>query len=390
MSAIISAIELFPLRIPRDVPYLGPLEAGNHPNTKSYIVRPGNRTIYPVHDQTLLVKVMVDDGTVGWGESFGVVAPQVAQTILEEVLLPFVIGRNPHDVERIYEDLYDLQRVRGHFGGYTLDAIAGLDMALWDLRGKLLGQPVYQLLGGLRHERLPVYISGLPGATKAERSALARVWIERGFSALKYAAAVADEGEVAEVQAIRQAVGPEPKILVDLHWRYSALEAIPLIDQLCEYGLHVAEAPVPAEDLAGQAQVARAVRTQVGLGEEWRTVYEYLPRFQARCMNVIQPEMAHTGITGFRRICELAQVFHCKVMPHATINIGIAQAASLHVAATLANFAMHEYQHSIFDRNKQFIHSAMDCQAGYFTLPHGPGLGTEPTDEVLNFRIENG
>ncbi len=384
---MIDSIQLYPLRIPRDVPYLGPLEEGRRPNARGYIVRPGNRTVYPVHDQTLLVRVEASDGTVGWGECFGVVAPQVAQTILEELLIPFVIGRNPHDVERIYEDLYDLQRVRGHFGGYALDAIAGLDIALWDLRGKLLGQPVWQLLGGLRQERLPVYVSGLPGASSVERAALARSWTDRGFSALKFAAAVADQGEVAEMKAIRQTVGDGPRILVDLHWRYTALEAIQLIDRLCEFDLHLAEAPVAPEDMDGQAQVARAVRTQIGLGEEWRTVFEYLPRLQARCMNVIQPEIAHTGITGFRRICELAQAFHCRVMPHATINLGIAQAASLHVAATAANFAMHEYQHSIFDRNKQFIRSAMECQAGYFSLPQGAGLGTEPTEEALSYAI---
>ena len=388
MNATISSIQLHPLRIPRDVPYLGPLDEGNRPNAKGYIVRPGNRTVYPVHDQTLLVKAVASDGTIGWGECFGVVAPQIAQTILDELFIPFAVGRSPHDVERIYEDLYDLQRVRGHFGGYALDAIAGLDMALWDLRGKLLGQPVWQLLGGLRHDRLPVYVSGLPGATRAGRAALGKSWIDRGFSALKFAAVVADEGEVAEIEAIRQAVGVGPKILVDLHWRYSALEAIQLIDRLCEFDLHLAEAPVAPEYLAGQAQVARAVRTQIGLGEEWRTVYEFLPRLQAGCMNVIQPEIAHTGITGFRRICELAQSFHCRVMPHATINIGVAQAASLHVSATLANFVMHEYQHSIFDRNKRFIRSTMDCQAGYFVLPNGPGLGAEPTEEALSLTIE--
>ena len=388
MNATISSIQLHPLRIPRDVPYLGPLDEGNRPNAKGYIVRPGNRTVYPVHDQTLLVKAVASDGTIGWGECFGVVAPQIAQTILDELFIPFAVGRSPHDVERIYEDLYDLQRVRGHFGGYALDAIAGLDMALWDLRGKLLGQPVWQLLGGLRHDRLPVYVSGLPGATRAGRAALGKSWIDRDFSALKFAAVVADEGEVAEIEAIRQAVGVGPKILVDLHWRYTALEAIQLIDRLCEFDLHLAEAPVAPEDLAGPAQVARAVRTQIGLGEEWRTVYEFLPRLQAGCMNVIQPEIAHTGITGFRRICELAQSFHCRVMPHATTNIGVAQAASLHVSATLANFVMHEYQHSIFDRNKRFIRSTMDCQAGYFVLPNGPGLGAEPTEEALSLTIE--
>ncbi len=388
MNATVTAIELFPLRIPRDEPYLGPLEEANRPNEKGYIVRPGNRTVYPVFDQTLLVRAVASDGTVGWGECFGVVAPQIAQTVLEELLIPFVIGRSPHDVERIYEDLYDLQRVRGHFGGYALDAIAGLDMALWDLRGKLLNQPVWQLLGGLRHERLPVYVSGLPGGTKEERAALGKRWIDRGFSALKFAAVVADEGEAAEIEAIRREVGPAPKILADLHWRFTALEAAQLIEKLCEFDLYLAEAPVAPEDLAGQAQVARSVKTRIGLGEEWRTVHEYLPRLQARCMDVIQPEMAHTGITGFRRICELGQAFHCQVMPHATINIGIAQAASLHVAATLANFDMHEYQHSIFDRNKQYIRSTMDCRDGYFSLPEGTGLGAEPTEEVLSFVID--
>ncbi|MYC94124.1 MAG: mandelate racemase/muconate lactonizing enzyme family protein [Caldilineaceae bacterium SB0661_bin_32] len=390
MSATVSSIKLFPLRIPRDVPYLGPLEEDNRPNPKGYIVRPGNRTVYPVFDQTLLVRAEASDGTVGWGECFGVVAPQVARTILDELLIPFVIGRSPHDVERIYEDLYDLQRVRGHFGGYALDAIAGLDMALWDLRGKLSGQPVWQLLGGLRHERLPVYVSGLPGGTKEERAGLGKRWIERGFSAVKFAAVVADEGEVAEIEAIRSEVGPAPKILADLHWRYTALEAVQLIERLCLYDLYLAEAPVAPEDLAGQAHVARSVKTRIGLGEEWRTIHEYLPRLQAGCMDVIQPEMAHTGITGFVRICELAQAFHCQVMPHATINIGIAQAASLHAAATLANFVMHEYQHSIFDRNKQFIRSTMDCRAGFFTLPDGPGLGVEPTEEALNFAFNQG
>jgi len=123
---LIESVELFPLRIPRDVPYLGPLEEGNRPNAKGYIIRPGNRTVYSIHDQTLLVKVTTAGGAVGWGECFGVVAPQVAQAILQEIFIPFVIGRNPHDVERIYEDLYDSQRVRGYFGGYALDAIAGL------------------------------------------------------------------------------------------------------------------------------------------------------------------------------------------------------------------------------------------------------------------------
>ena len=316
--------------------------------------------------------------------------PRSRRRYWEELLIPFAIGRSPHDVERIYEDLYDLQRVRGHFGGYALDAIAGLDMALWDLRGKLLGQPVYQLLGGLRHERLPVYVSGLPGATKAERAALGKRWIDRGFSALKFAAVVADEGEVAEIEGHspgdrRETENPCRSPLALFRAGSDPSLSTGYVNTTC-----ILRKPRLRRRIwRGRRRWPAPFARRSGWVRSGARFTNICPRLQARCMNVIQPEIAHTGITGFRRICELAQAFHCRVMPHATINVGIAQAASLHVAATLANFAMQEYQHSIFDRNKQFIHSAMDCQAGCFTLPQGPGLGTEPTDELLNFVIKS-
>jgi galactonate dehydratase len=131
------------------------------------------------------------------------------------------------------------------------------------------------------------------------------------------------------------------------------------------------------------------VGTSVGIGEELRTVYEYRPRFTARCMNVIQPEMGRTGITSFWHICQLAQAFHGKVMPHASIGVGLFQAASLQVSAALPNLEMHEYQHSIFDKNLRYLTGDMACAAGYFSLPSGPGLGVEPRDEVFEHVIRS-
>ena len=380
----IAALEIFPLRIPRDTPYLGPLEAGVTVSPHGYFVRPGNQTVYSVDDHSVLVKITTDQGRVGWGESFGVVAPRVIQTIADELMAPHVIGRDPHDGLAIVEDIYNAMRVRGFFGGFYVDALAGIDIALWDLRGKLTQLPICKLLGAQRHDRLPVYVSGLPRATLAERAALAKEWIDKGFGAVKFAAAVANEGELAEMRALRETLGPGPQILADFHWRYTDQEAIKLISQLEPYDLAVAEAPVQSEDMDGQARVAAAVKTPVAIGEELRTVYEYRPRFVRRCMSIIQPEMAHMGITHFWHVCQMAQTFHCRVMPHATIGIGIAQAASLQVSAALANFAMHEYQHSIFDRNLQFIEGNMRCEAGYFYLPDGPGLGVEPAPAVFD------
>ena len=381
----ISDIQVYPLQIPRDTPYLGPLEAGVTVSPHGYFVRPGNQTVYSVHDHSLVVKLTTESGAVGWGESFAVVVPRVAATLITELMAPLILGRDPHDGVAIVEDIYNAMRVRGFFGGFYVDAIAGVDIALWDLRGKLAGLPVCKLLGARRHDRLPVYVSGLPKATRAERAALAKEWIDKGFSAVKFAAAVAHDGELAEIRSIREAIGPGPQILADLHWRYTDQEAIKLITQLEAYDLAVAEAPCQSEDMDGQARVGSAVKTPVAIGEELRTVYEYRPRFVNRCMSIIQPEMAHMGITNFWNVCQMAQAFHCRVMPHATIGIGIAQAASMQVAAALGNLVMHEYQHSIFDRNLRFVTGNMRCEAGYFYLPEGPGLGVEPTAAVFDF-----
>ena len=387
MSETIRSVDVFPIRIPRETPYLGPLEKGVAPNEKGYIVRTGNRSVYSIHDQSVLVRVTSSGGAVGWGECVGFVGPQVAATILNEILVPLVLGRDPHDAGAIYEDLYDAMRVRGFFGGFYHDALAALDIALWDLCGKLTGLPLSKLLGGQRRTAIPAYVSGLPKATLKERAALAKEWVGKGFSAVKFAAAVAHDGEVAEMRAIREAVGPKVKILADLHWKHSAGAAIKLITELERDDLYIAEAPVHPEDIEGQARVAQAVKTPVAIGEEYRTVYEYEPRFRRSCMDVVQPEMGRTGLTSFWKICQMAQAFHCAVMPHASIGIGLFQAASLQASACILDLPYHEYQHSIFDKNLRYLTGNMRCEAGYFHLPEGPGLGVEPTDEIFNHVI---
>jgi galactonate dehydratase len=329
------------------------------------------------------VKVTTDSGAVGWGECVAVVAPHTVTTIVDELLGPLVVGRDPHDVVAIYEDHYDAMRVRGFFGGFYHDAIAAIDIALWDVRGKLTELPLSKLLGAQRTDKLPVYVSGLPGATRDVRAALGKSWIEKGFTAVKFAAAVSDEGEEAEMIAVREAVGLQTQILVDLHWRFTAPEAIKLISRIEPYDVALVEAPVAPEDIDGLAQVAHAIKASVATGEEYRTVYEYRPRFLARCMDVIQPEMGRTGVTSFMKICAMAEGFHCRVMPHASIGIGVYQAASLHASAALNNFAMHEYQHSITEKNKVYVDGNLTCEAGYFHLPAGPGLGVTPNESAL-------
>jgi L-alanine-DL-glutamate epimerase-like enolase superfamily enzyme len=386
MKATVKKVEPIIISIPRETPYLGALEENNRPNAKGYFIRPGNKSVYHLHDQSLLVKITLTDGTVGWGECVAFYAPEVGAALVRELVGPLVTGRSPLHVVEIYEDLYNAMRVRGFFGGYYHDVLAAVDIALWDCKGKMLGLPVCEVLGGKRSDKIPAYVSGLPKPTVEERVDLARRWMEDGFDAVKFAAAVSSEGIQKEMKQLREGIGNKPKILVDMHWKYTAAEAVSLITKLEKYDLFVAEAPVKPEDITGQAFVASHVHTQIGIGEELRTVYEFLPRFLRTCMHTIQPEMGRTGITSFWKICQLAQTFGVQVMPHASIGIGIFQAASLHVSALLDNLEYHEYQHSIFDKNLRYLKTTMNCKHGFFTLPEGAGIGAEPDEAV--FKLE--
>ncbi|MCM0019766.1 MAG: mandelate racemase/muconate lactonizing enzyme family protein [Tagaea sp.] len=379
----IRKVETFIVSIPRDVPYLGPLREGERINEKGYLIRKGNRSIYPSSDMSVLVKVTAESGKVGWGETYGIVAPQAVKAIVDDVLGPVILGRDPRDPVVLHEDLYDLMRVRGFFGGYYVDALAGVDIAVWDLYGKIAGLPLAKLLGGRRHERLPAYVSGLPKATLKERCDLAVAWVGKGYKAIKFAAAMSEEGIVAEMAALREAVGPSVDLMVDLHWKFTAGEAIRLIRRLETHNLYFAEAPCEPEDIEGQTLVARGIGGPLALGEEWRTAFEYRPRFEKRAMSIIQPEMGHTGVTEFMAIGRMAHAFHVDTIPHASIGIGVFMAASLAATSSLKRVPYHEYQHSIFDKNLRYVTGDMGCAAGFYRLPEGPGLGVEPHPSVF-------
>jgi galactonate dehydratase len=387
MAAPVRTVLACAVSLPREVPYLGPLAPGESINAKGYLVRRGNRTIYPSTDMSVLVKATAADGTVGWGETYGIVAPQAVLAILREVLIPFVEGRAARDAPAIYDELYDMQRVRGAAAGYYGDALAAIDIALWDLGARQAGVPLHVALGGARTDHVPAYVSGLPKSTLMERVTLAREFAARGFRGIKYAAAVSHEGVVAEMQALRAAL-PDAELMVDLHWKYAPEEALDLCRALAPARPYFVEAPCAPEDIEGLAHVARDAGLPIAAGEEWRNIHEARQRLARAPLAFVQPEIAHTGISQFLAIARMAQERGAGVIPHATIGVGIFMAASLHAAATLARCPFHEYQHSVFDRNLAHVETKMACDAGFYALPEGPGLGVEPRESLWAFRMD--
>lgn len=382
MTSPVASVEVFTLTQPRKTPYLGALRPGEEMNANGYIVRKRNRTVYPTFDRSVLVRLTTQAGTVGWGETYGIVAPGAVGAIINDLLAGFVIGREATDPAAIYDDLYDLMRVRGYTGGFYVDALAALDIALWDIAGREAGRSVRDLLDG-GTDTIPAYVSGLPEPTMAARADLARHWQDRGFSAFKFATPVADDGPAAELQSLRRALGPDAKIAADMHWNQTAEKALALISEMTPFDPWFAEAPVYTEDIAGLEAVTHGTDIPIAVGEEWRTHWDMRMRIDRCRIAIVQPEMGHKGITNVTRMGALAAERGIDVIPHATVGAGIFLAASLQAASTLPTLKGHEFQHSIFEPNRQLLRGNMDCREGWYHLPDGPGLGVVPSEEAL-------
>ena len=382
MKDKVDKIEVYIVDLSQDKPYLGNLREGESVNSSGYFVRKGNRTAYVRNNRSLVVRILTVDGVEGWGETYGLVAPKATAEIIQDFLSGFVIGRDPFDVTAIHDQLYDLMRVRGYTGGFYLDALAAIDIALYDIAGKLADLPVAKLLGGVHHQKIHGYISGLPEDNLKARCALAASWQEKGFDALKFALPVADDGIVNEIKALRETLGDEFKISCDMHWAQTASEAISMAHQVSPYNPWFLEAPIATEDVEGLRTIAQTSGQTIAGGEEWRTVFDARQRIDRQALHIIQPEMGHTGITEFMRMGRYAEAHHLQIIPHATIGAGIFLAASLQASAALKSVTSHEFQHSCFKPFSHFTSDAIRCEEGAYSITTTAGLGVEPSKEM--------
>jgi D-galactarolactone cycloisomerase len=372
-------VEMIYLRAPH-TPHTGTAISSN---VEGYRIDPDNGTIYPADDRTLLLKITCENGIVGWGETYGIVAAGAVRALVDDVVGPFLLGKDPLNVQCIWQSLYNLMRVRGYTGGFWLDALTASDIALWDLCGKITNLPIHQLLGGQYRSSIPAYITSIAGNDLAQRSASVAELYAQGFQSFKiHAASTFDYIEL--IRTLRERYA-DIELMLDLHWCHSASEASAIARQLEPYRIAFLEAPCHPEDVDGLARVADATSIPVAAGEEWRTVYEAHLRLKTGALGVIQPEMGRTGITQFLRICQLADIYHVRVAPHATIGWGVFMAASLHAASAVAQLSQHEYQNNFLQRHLHHFHTSMGCQAGKFTVPSGPGLGIHPKDSLWKY-----
>lgn len=374
----VAGVEVHVVDLSQDTPYLGALREGEVVNEAGYFVRKGNRTVYPTKNRSLVVRVWTEDGVEGWGETYGLVAPKAPAAIINDLLAGFVIGRDPFEVEGLHDELYDLMRVRGYTGGFYLDALAAVDIALWDIAGKIAGKSVAALLGGSGGGEIPAYVSGLPEESLEKRCDLAVEWQGQGYDSFKFALPAADEGAVRELSALRGALGEEARIAADLHWAFSPEDAVAVGREMARDEPWFLEAPVATEDVEGLKRVAEESGQVIAAGEEWRTLWDARARVDRGACQIVQPEMGHTGVTEFMRMGGHAKERGLEVIPHATIGSGIFLAASLQASVALGVEA-HEFQHSLFGAFRHFTGEVLACEAGVYRVADAPGIGVEPS-----------
>ena len=264
-----------------------------------------------------------------------------------------------------------------------LDAIAGIDAALWDIRGKALKVRVCDLLGGPFREDLPAYISGLSGADNEERIDQAAGYQAHGFSAFKLFMDGEPDALLRLYDGVREKLGPNTQLMVDTLWRMEQTEAHRFGHQLDARQAAWFEAPLKPEDVQGHARLAASVETAIAIGECWRTRWEMRPFFEAGAVEVYQPDIGRTGITEGVKLCSLAELCNVPVAFHVSIGLGVQIAAALHVAASIPNLMVVECNPKVWEVAEGLLKTSLPVGMGVVGIPEGPGLGVEIDEEKL-------
>ena len=343
--------------------------------------------VYPAQAETLLVRIVTDDGLAGWGEAHAPPIPRVAQTLIADLFAPQLIGRDPLATDAIWDALYASMRLRGYGSGAMLEALAGVDIALWDLAGKALGKPIYTLLGGPYRTHIPCYLSGVPGSTVEARVAAAQEAVRLGFTAMKMSVGRAPLDEDLDgVEAIVRAVQGQADVLVDAHGVYDARTAVEAGRRLERMGAGWLEDPLPPEDVDGYAALCAALDLPVASGETECTRWQFNEKLRRRASDVILPDVCRAGgITEGRKIAQVADLYNVPWCVHASISTAIHLAAGLHLAAATPNFLLCEYPQSFRDSAlaNALVTTPLRPEDGHLEVPSGPGLGLTLHEEAL-------
>lgn len=339
------------------------------------------------------VKVETDEGLTGVSEVRMNNRTDALVAYIDGAKRRHVIGSDPFNTEDLYQRLF--RDDYGRAGEIVATGISVIEIACWDIIGKALNQPVYRLLGGACRDKIKAYANGWYRVerTTEEFHAAAKRVLEKGYRALKFDPFGAGYYELSYeeklksvelVEAVRDAVGPDVEILVEMHGRFSPYMAIEISAELEKYQPSWVEEPVPPDNIAALAKASEKINLPVATGERLHNKYEYRELINLQAADILQPDITQTG--GFletKKIAAMGDMCYMTVAPH---NVGgpVSTAIALHFAACTTNFKIQEHFNDFSEAwVKEAATGCPEVIDGYFSLPNGPGLGMELNEDLI-------
>lgn len=348
------------------------------------------------HRSSVIVEIVTDEGVTGWGESMcqGLQPPELSAAVINVKLRPLLLGREIDDVEVLWEEMYNVTRPYGQ-GGIAVNAISGVDIALWDALGRSLGKPVCKLIGGAFRTGIRPYATGFyrkksltyPEAGVSE----ARQHLERGFTAMKLKIGFGLAADLEFIHAVRDAVGPGIVLMADANCAYNAAAARRLQHDAGPARLHWLEEPLAPEDIEGYKALRHLTGTYLAAGENLFAKFGFRHWITEGAVDIIQPDLCSSGgFTECKKVAAMAQAYGTPVIPHVW-GSGIGLAASLQFIASLppAPAAMEvddmwlEYDQSSHPFRSDLIYGGIRLEDGMVKVPMAPGIGVEVDRDVI-------
>jgi D-galactarolactone cycloisomerase len=342
----------------------------------------------------MLVRIQTDEGIEGWGEAYG--PPQVTKVVVDHLLAPLVTGRDAQATDVLWQAMY--QRVEDYDPqGFAVAAISAVDIALWDIRGKAEGRPVYELLGGAHRTDLRPYATGLyftseHGDHTAPAVEEAVGYREQGFAGVKMKIALPPREELARVERVREALGQDVELMVDANHAYNVPHALRLGHAFDQMGLAWFEEPLAPHNLAGYRELRAKLALPLAGGENAFTRHAFARIITERAMDIVQPDVCCAGgITEFGKIVVLAEAAGLSVVPHvwgsaiglhAAMQVMAAQPPAPHTWRPLPLWMEYEQTQNPF--RHQLGAEPVVMEAGRVRIPDRPGLGCTVNEDVLD------
>ena len=345
----------------------------------------------------LIVEIVTDEGLVGWGECYG---PARINAGVIAAMRPFLIGQDAMRSEWLWQEIYARFRDHGQKGS-IIQGLSGIDIALWDLKGKYLDEPVHRLMGGPVRTSVAAYATGLyrreTGPPEAYLTEEARGYRDEGFTAVKLKVGYGVEEDTRVARAVRDVIGPAVALMIDANHAYDAVEAIRLGRQVEALDIGWFEEPIPPEDIEGHRAVKAALRIPIASGECEFTRFGFRELLTQRAVDIVQPDTCSAGgLSECKKIADMAAAHGVRYVPHVW-GTGVALAAALQLLAVLPSLtptSLNPLEPMLeFDRTEHPIRAALlatpiEHENGRVAIPDGPGLGIEIDRAALErFRV---